>query len=71
MEAEEYLKKPYAKRIVPDEGGLYSGEILEFPGCFAIGSSPEEAMHNLEEAALSWILAAQAQGMQIPEPFEG
>ncbi len=70
MEPEEYLKKPYSRIIIPDEGGLYSGEILEFPGCFADGSSLEEVVQNLEEAALSWIMAAEDQGMQIPEPFE-
>ncbi len=70
MEPEDYLKKPYSRIIVPDERGLYSGEILEFPGCFAVGSSPEEVVKNLEEAALSWIMAAQDEGMQIPEPFE-
>lgn len=64
-----YLQKPYSRIIIPDDEGLYAAQILEFPGCFSDGQSPEEAYSNLEEAADNWIESALAQGMQIPEPF--
>jgi predicted RNase H-like HicB family nuclease len=46
----------------------YHAEILEFPGCFAQGNTPEEAYANLEKAAESWIDTSISQGQQIPEP---
>lgn len=66
---EDVLCKPYSRVIIPDETGLYAAELLEFPGCFADGETPEEAYANLEEIALAWIESAVAQGMAIPPPF--
>jgi predicted RNase H-like HicB family nuclease len=66
---EEYLKEPYSRVLVPDEGGGYSAEMLEFPGCFAEGDTADEAMQALERAAQSWIQAALDQGQEIPEPY--
>jgi predicted RNase H-like HicB family nuclease len=43
--------------------------VLEFPGCFAEGDTPEEAYENLQEAAENWVDSAHSQGMAIPEPF--
>jgi predicted RNase H-like HicB family nuclease len=64
-----YLKDPYARILIPEAEGGYSAEILEFPGCFAEGESPDETMRNLERAAASWIQAALDQGQEIPSPF--
>jgi predicted RNase H-like HicB family nuclease len=66
---QEYLKEPYARILIPDEQGGYSAEILEFPGCFAEGETPNETMQALERAAESWIQAALDQGQEIPVPF--
>jgi len=63
----EYLKKPYARILIPCEGG-FSAEILEFPGCFAEGETPNETFEALESAAQSWVTAALEQGQEIPEP---
>lgn len=68
-QALEYLRRPYARVIVPDEDGLYSAQIMEFPGCFSDGESPEEAYANLEEAAKNWLESALEQGMAIPPPL--
>jgi antitoxin HicB len=65
----QYLRKPYARVIIPDESGRYAAQVLEFPGCFAEGDTPEEAYGNLQEAAKNWVDSAQSQGMAIPEPF--
>jgi predicted RNase H-like HicB family nuclease len=67
---EEYVKKPYARILIPDEDRGYSAEILEFPGCFAEGDTADEAMQALERAAESWIQAALDQGQEIPEPYQ-
>jgi antitoxin HicB len=65
----QYLRKPYARVIIPDDSGRYAAQVLEFPGCFAEGDTPEEAYENLQEAAENWVESAQSQGMAIPEPF--
>lgn len=65
----QYLQQPYARVIMPDNLGRYAAQILEFPGCFSEGTTPEEAYRNLEKAAESWLESALAQGMAIPEPF--
>jgi len=67
--AAQYLRKPYARVIIPDDSGRYAAQVLEFPGCFAEGDTPEEAYKNLEEAAENWVDSAHSQGMAIPEPF--
>ncbi len=67
--ASRYLRKAYARIIIPDDEGRYAAQILEFPGCFSEGESPEEAYANLEEAAENWIESAHTQGMVIPPPF--
>lgn len=68
MAKEEYLKRPYARILIPD-AGKFTAEILEFPGCFAYGDTPEEALQHLERSAESWVEAALEQGQEIPEPY--
>lgn len=65
---EDYLKEPYSRVLVPEAEGGYSAEILEFPGCYSQGDTADDAIANLEAAALGWIEAAQAQGQGIPPP---
>jgi len=65
---EDYLKEPYSRVLLPEEDGRFSGEILEFPGCFAQGDDPTETFKNLEAAARSWIIASLDQGLEIPPP---
>jgi len=67
--AQEILKKPYARILVPEEDGTYSAEILEFPGCYAEGDTAAEAIDDLEKAAASWIEATLGQNKEIPEPL--
>src|SRR5688572_16199312 len=67
--AEDYLKEPYARVLVPDEGGGYVAEILEFEGCFTEGETTSRALKNLEKVAKSWVEARLEAGMHIPEPY--
>lgn len=62
----DYLKEPYARILIPDENGGFYAEILEFPGCFAEGATPDETFANLEDAAESWIQACINHGQEIP-----
>lgn len=67
---EEYLKEPYSIVLNWDEETkTFFAQILEFPGCFAEGTSSEEAVDRLKETAVSWIMSAQNLGQEIPEPF--
>lgn len=64
----DYLKKPYARTVIPVEPKGFHAQIDEFPGCYAQGDTLEEAYANLAKAAESWIEVAIAQGHEIPEP---
>jgi len=64
-----YLRQPYTRAITPDDQGSYVAQVLEFPGCFAEGASPQEAYRNLEEAAAAWLESALAQGFPISPPL--
>jgi predicted RNase H-like HicB family nuclease len=64
----EYLKSPYARIVIPQEDGTFFAEILEFPGCFTEGTTPDEAFRNLEEAAKAWIESTLDHGQEIPPP---
>lgn len=64
----ELLKKPYPRVVVPEEDGSFRAEIIEFPGCIAIGESRAEALDNLERVAESWLEVAIARGLKIVEP---
>lgn len=70
---DKILDKPYTRRLVPDETGGYVASIFEFPGCIAEGDSAEEAIHNLDKAAHSWVEVALASNYEFREPisFEG
>lgn len=67
-QAKAILAKPYARRLTPDVDGGYTATIQEFPGCVADGETPNEALTNLEGAALSWIEAQLDLGQSVPEP---
>jgi antitoxin HicB len=70
MTPAEYLKRPYARILRPESDGSFGAEILEFPGCFAVGDTGSEALQNLENVAESWILGMLAKNERIPEPSQ-
>jgi predicted RNase H-like HicB family nuclease len=69
-DAMELLKKPYGRLVIPDDDGTYRAEMMEFPGCIAIGDTAPEALSNLENVAESWLETALANGQSIPEPMD-
>jgi antitoxin HicB len=70
MTPADYLKRPYARVLRPEADGSFSAEILEFPGCFAVGDTGSEALQNLENVAASWILGVLAKNERVPEPLQ-
>lgn len=70
MAPAEYLKKPYGRYVVPESDGTFRAEIIEFPGCIAVGDTAAEALASLEDVAASWLEATIARGQQVPEPIE-
>ena len=70
MKATDFLKRPYARVVVPEEDGSFRAEIPEFPGCIALADTAPEALAMLEEVAASWLESALSKGQRIPEPIE-
>ena len=70
MKPAGYLKRPYGRVVVPESDGTFRAEIIEFPGCIAVGDTAGEALANLERVADSWLQATIAKGLRVPEPIE-
>jgi predicted RNase H-like HicB family nuclease len=66
----EYLNRPYGRVVIPESDGTFRAEIIEFPGCIAVGDTAAEALANLEGVAESWLEATLAKGQRISEPME-
>ena len=51
-----------------DEDGGYIADIPDLVACSAFGSTPAEALAELERAKMVWLEAARAEGKPVPEP---
>ena len=51
-----------------DEDGGYIGDIPDLEACSAFGTTPAEALAEVERAKAAWIEAARAAGRRIPVP---
>jgi len=51
-----------------EEDGGYIADIPDLDSCSAFGSSPEEALREVEKAKAAWLAAARSSGKPIPEP---
>jgi antitoxin HicB len=69
-EIQRRLRMPYHRVISGEPVEGYLAEVPELPGCLTAGETPEEALHNLDEAMAAWIEAALLTGMSIPGPAE-
>jgi antitoxin HicB len=49
-----------------DEG--YIAIAPDLPGCSAFGDTPEEAVHEMHDAMLSWLEARANMDRPLPEP---
>jgi antitoxin HicB len=65
------IEYPFTVRpLSEDDGGGYLAEALDLNGCMSDGETPEEAIHNLEDAIKSWILTAKELGRAVPPPSD-
>lgn len=62
------MKDYHINIFYSDEDGGYIADIPDLKACSAFGSTPEEALREVEQAKLAWIDAARAEGKPIPEP---
>jgi predicted RNase H-like HicB family nuclease len=51
-----------------DEDDSYVADIPDLDACSAFGSSPEEALAEVETAKEAWLTAAREAGRPVPEP---
>jgi predicted RNase H-like HicB family nuclease len=51
-----------------DDDDSYVADIPDLEACSALGSSPEEALAEVERAKEAWLAAARDAGRVIPEP---
>jgi predicted RNase H-like HicB family nuclease len=51
-----------------EEDGGYIADIRDLRYCSAFGSTPDEALREVQSAKQAWLEAAMASGKPIPEP---
>jgi len=51
-----------------ESDGGYIADIPDLASCSAFGSSPEEALAEVEKAKAAWLEAAREAGKPVPEP---
>ena len=51
-----------------DEDGGYIADMPDLEACSAFGSSPAEALAEVERAKVVWLEAARSEGKPIPVP---
>lgn len=51
-----------------DEDDCYVADLPDLDACSAFGSTPREALNELEVARAAWLEAARAEGKPIPSP---
>lgn len=56
------------RRIAAEDGGGWLAEIIDLPGCFSDGETPQEALDNIEDAKKNWLEVAIERKQQIPIP---
>lgn len=70
--AEDYLRLPYTRTVVADAGtrgeALYLASIQELPGCQSHGTTPAEALANLDDALALYIEPLLEEGIEPPRP---
>jgi predicted RNase H-like HicB family nuclease len=51
-----------------DEDAGYIADIPDLDACSAFGTTPEEALSEVERAKTAWLEAARAAGKPVPPP---
>ncbi|MFM9859010.1 type II toxin-antitoxin system HicB family antitoxin [Pseudoxanthobacter sp. M-2] len=50
------------------DGGGFVAFVPDLPGCMSDGTTPEEALANVQDAIATWIEAARDVGHPVPSP---
>ncbi len=69
MKASKYPVE--VRPLNPGEGGGFLAIYPDLPGCMADGPTPEEAVHEVIDAAESWLKTAEEFGDPVPRPRTG
>lgn len=51
-----------------EDGGGFLASVPDLPGCMSDGETPEEALHNVEDAIATWIEVAHEMKRPVPSP---
>lgn len=51
-----------------EDGGGWVALVPDLPGCSGDGETPEQALHDVEQAMMAWMEHARELGRPIPEP---
>jgi predicted RNase H-like HicB family nuclease len=62
------MKDYHINVFYSEEDEAYIADIPDLRMCSAFGSTPEEAVHELEIAKQLWLEVAREEGREIPEP---
>ena len=68
---EKYMAFDYPFIVVPfhEEGFRgYRAFLIDIPAVESIGTTPEEALHDLNDVKKEWLTYAKKTGLSIPEP---
>ena len=62
------MKDYHINIFYSEEDGGYIADIPDLEACSAFGSTPAEALAQVEIARTAWLEAARAEGKPIPKP---
>ncbi len=62
------MKDYHINVFYSDEDEGYIADIPDLQFCSAFGATPEQAVHEVEQAKAAWLEAARAEGKPVPEP---
>jgi len=62
----EIKAQPYTRSIVRESDGSWFAQIVEFPGCVAVGETREDAESVLDDAMLTFVKTSLMDGRPIP-----
>ncbi len=62
------MKDYHINIFYSDEDEGYIADIPDLEVCSAFGDTPDQALHEVEEAKQAWLDAACAEGKTIPQP---
>lgn len=62
------MKDYHINIFYSEEDGGYIADIPDLEACSAFGSTPDEALKQVELAKIAWLEAARVEGKPIPQP---